>query len=159
MNLSQKLLNSIFVAVIVIAMVTFVTHFFNLDPLSFYGNLLVYILLFVGVGLLTPAVFGFGWSFLIQLLDDNFGRRGENLSDGIHFWTVLLSSAVAGWFWAKTVIPLISKAHSVSVWPIVLFRFRTIYEGYTAWGWVVFAGLFFAIGYAVFFFNKRTSNE
>ena len=159
MKLSQKYLNTAFVLVIVGFLIGIVTKLFNLDPVSFFGNLLIYILLFVGVGLAIPAVLGFGWSLLIQMLDDKFGKRGENLSDGIHFWTALLSSAGIGWMWAKSVIPFISVAHSLSVWPIEMFRLRTLYEGYTAGGWVLFAGIFFAIGYAVYFFNKKSPSD
>jgi len=141
MKISQALLNKLFTFGIVLIIVVFFTLSFIKDPLSFYGNSIVYLLLSVGVGLLVPTALGYGWSVLIKLLDDSAGKPGENLTDSIHFWTAGISSFAIGYFWAKTVIPIIARSHSLSVWPINMFRFDTIFEGFTSWGWVIFSGL------------------
>lgn len=160
MRLSQQALNNIFRIVIFLALVTIITHLFNLDPLTFYGNLIVYFLLAIGAGLVVPAVLGFVWSLLIKLSDDKFGKRGENLPVSIHFWTAFISAAIIGWLWAKNIIPLISQSDSLSVWPNDWFQFRTVYEGYTSWGWVFFVAVSFAFGYAFFHsYPKKSSAE
>jgi hypothetical protein len=155
MKNSQALLNKLFTAGILLVIFVVFTLWFIDDPVSFYGNSAVYLLLSVGVGLLIPTALGLGISILVWLVDGKFGKPDENLPENIHFWTALILSIITGLAWAKKVIPYISKSDFLSVWPDESFRFLTVYEGYTSWGWVIAAAIFFAIGYAVYYFMPK----
>ena len=148
--LTQQQLN-IFVGIFIFALFLIgVPWLFGVEVLPFVGNFLVYVILVVGVGVAMPIFLGFLWRyFAVQALDDAFGRQNENMPDGLHFWLGVVSSVAAGFLWEALALPLISQAHALNTWAWEWIQFRTVYEGYTAWGWVLVVFVMFAIGYFI----------
>lgn len=146
----QSYLNWGLSALIVLVFLMGVPYAFHRDPLPFAVNFLTYMILVIGVGMVVPAFLGFFWRYFgVQGLDDRFGHEDENIPESLHFWVGLISSILTGCFWAKVVIPFIARASALNLWAWELIRFRTIWEGYTSWGWVAWVLFLFAVGYFV----------